>query len=187
MWTQEGGKKKKKPRTVFRHPDVREFGPERIFYLCELCRDDFTSRQTRRSGRVHSFLASYPERPGFWSQSRYRLSHCRVTSSPASYSGRPWFESRSSYTDLNLTRVSSFPPDRCWYIILNYATTASIHSLTYVRSWALPEKLPIVQPFRKFPAILRNPKVHHHVHKRPPLVPILSQFDPVHTIPSYLS
>jgi hypothetical protein len=50
--------------------------------------------------------------------------------------------------------------------------------LTYLRSWALPEKLPIVQQFRKFPAILRNPKVHHCVHKRLPLVPILSQFDP---------
>jgi hypothetical protein len=58
---------------------------------------------------------------------------------------------------------------------------------TYLRSWVLPEKLPIMQPFRKFPEILRNPKVHHRVHKSPPLVPILSQFDSDHTIPSYLS
>jgi hypothetical protein len=58
--------------------------------------------------------------------------------------------------------------------------------LTYLRSWAIPEKLPIMQPFMKFPAILTNPKVHHRVHNSTPLVPIRNQFDLVHTIPSYL-
>jgi hypothetical protein len=68
-----------------------------------------------------------------------------------------------------------------WRVDISYTFVAYL--LTELRpSWEAAD----CGAIQERPSIVWNQKVHYRAHKSSPLVPIPSQIDPVHTIPSYL-
>ena len=69
----------------------------------------------------------------------------------------------------------------CWYVVACLLTSFLTSSMQQSPFWKANQ----CSTSQKIPRILWDPKVHYCIHKCPPPVPILSQFDPVHTPTSH--
>jgi hypothetical protein len=67
-------------------------------------------------------------------------------------------------------------------LCINHGDTLHVLYFESLRIKVLLQKLP--ELVTEFSRILCNSKVHHHVHKSPPLVSVLKQMNPVRTVPS---
>jgi hypothetical protein len=91
-----------------------------------------------------------------------------------------------AYHPMQRDKIS--PPKKATNALLTALHSEYKHLLTYLLMEQSPSREAAhCAATQELPNILWNPKVHYRPHKSPPLVPILSQIDPIPTIPSYLS
>jgi hypothetical protein len=106
--------------------------------------------------------------------------YCIVVSFEYLHVWTPWRLQSSAETCSSNKRVCfcSYQMYLLTYFLLTYSLT---HSMEQSSSWEANR----FAASQEIPHILWNPKVHYRIYKYRPLVPILSQLDPVHTPTSH--
>jgi hypothetical protein len=136
------------------------------------------------SGQRHAPAALYPRGKDLWYPLYRRLGEPQSRSGHRGYRKEKHFLCRGS--NLNRPVVQSvarhYTDGDTWVTVSRVDSVWISNSVLRV----LPEKLTDSWLVKRFPYLSWKPKVHYHVHKIPPAVPILNHMNPVHTLASYL-